>query len=68
MFEDGNSARFLRRGAEKIIPLEDRKDDSEIRYAAFGSSCSLGTGLENREEEAYVWKLSNSDQERGKIL
>jgi len=67
MFDDGNSARFLRR-AERIIPIEDRKDDSEIRYAAFGSSCTLGTGLENREEEAYVWKLSNLDQERGKVF
>jgi len=51
---------------EKIIPIADRKNDDEIRYASFGSSCTWGARLDNREEEAYAWKLSNLDQERGK--
>jgi len=44
--------------AEQIIPTSERKESSGIRYAAFGSSVSWGAGLENREEEAYIWKLS----------
>ena len=43
---------------EQIIPTSERKESSKIRYAAFGSSVSWGAALENREEEAYIWKLS----------
>ena len=43
---------------EQIIPTNERKKSSEIRYAAFGSSVSWGAALKNREEEAYIWKLS----------
>jgi len=51
---------------EVIIPVEDRKPADEIRYAAFGSSCTWGASLANREEDAYIWQLSGRDQERGK--
>ena len=50
---------------ESIIPEEERKPDSEIRYAAFGSSVTWGSSLDNREREAYIWRLSESDQDRG---
>ncbi len=51
---------------EVIIPLDERKPESEIRYAAFGSSSTWGASLRDREHSAYVWRLSNFDQERGK--
>lgn len=51
---------------EKIIPKRQRKPDDEIRYAAFGSSSTWGAALNNRDEEVYVWRLSNLDHERGK--
>jgi len=62
---DDDETKYIKH-PEKIIPIADRKNDDEIRYASFGSSCSWGAGLDNREEEVYVWKLSNKDQERGK--
>jgi len=64
LFNDEVTA-FLGR-PEIIIPIEERKPDSEIRYAAFGSSCTWGAGLDHREEEAYIWRLSDFDQDRGK--
>lgn len=68
LFDNDNVARFLKNGKEIIVPKEDRKADSEIRYAAFGSSATWGAGLENRDQDCYVWQLSNHDQERGKNL
>ena len=43
---------------EKITPISKRKPDDQIRYAAFGSSITLGATLDNREKDAYVKKLS----------
>jgi hypothetical protein len=63
--DDDEVGKFLA-GPERIIPLNERKPDNEIRYAAFGSSVTWGAGLAHREEEAYVWKLTNLDYERGK--
>ena len=63
----GADGDFLKR-PEIIIPASERKPLSEIRYAAFGSSSTWGASLENREEECYIWRLSDLDQERGKNL
>jgi hypothetical protein len=63
----GAEGEFLKR-PETIIPASERKPISEIRYAAFGSSSTWGAELENREEECYIWRLSDLDQERGKNL
>jgi len=52
-------------GPEVIIPHSERKPVAEIRYAAFGSSHTYGSTLQNRYKEAYVWRLSHFDQERG---
>jgi len=43
---------------ERIVPLNQRRKDNEIRYAAFGSSMTWGAQLEDRESQAYVWRLS----------
>ena len=63
--DDDEVGKFLA-GDERIVPLNERKPDNEIRYAAFGSSVTWGACLDHREEEAYVWKLTNLDYERGK--
>ena len=51
---------------EVVIPLSARKPDSEIRYAAFGSSSTWGAALADRDHNAYIWRLSDADQDRGK--
>jgi hypothetical protein len=63
----GAEGEFLKR-PETMIPVSERKPVSEIRYAAFGSSSTWGASLKNREEECYIWRLSDLDQERGKNL
>ena len=52
--------------SEIIIPLEKRKKHDDIRYASFGSSVTWGAGLDDREHEAYAWRLSEFDYERAK--
>jgi len=52
--------------SEVIIPLQNRKKDNEIRYASFGSSVTWGAALDDRENEAYAWRLSKFDKERAK--
>jgi len=44
---------------ERIHSLSNRKPDTEIRYAAFGSSMTWGSNLDDREKDAYVKILSN---------
>lgn len=61
----GAEGEFLN-GPEIMIPASERKPDSDIRYAAFGSSSTWGASLKHREEECYVWRLSDQNQERGK--
>jgi len=41
-----------------VVPPEQRKKPSTIRYAAWGSSVTWGSGLEQRETSAYPWVLS----------
>jgi hypothetical protein len=60
-----NDSKYLSQ-PEEVIPMEDRRPDDEIRYASFGSSCTWGSRLEDREKEAYVWRLSDLDKERGR--
>lgn len=61
-------AEFTGNDQEVIIPLDERKPDSEIRYAAFGSSSTWGASLRDREHSAYIWRLSDFDHERGMNL
>ena len=52
---------------EKVVSVEKHnKQENEIRYASFGSSVTWGAALEDRENEAYAWRLSNFDRERAK--
>merc|ERR1719343_548560 len=50
---------------EPIVDMNDRKDVDEIRYASFGTSITWGSGLDDRDNECYVWRLTENDHERG---
>ena len=51
----------------EVVPLEKgNKKEDEIRYASFGSSVTWGAALEDRENEAYAWRLSNFDRKKAK--
>jgi len=46
------------RDDESVVPPEQRKKPSTIRYAAWGSSVTWGAALKQRETSAYPWVLS----------
>lgn len=54
---------FFPRGenAEKIVPLDQRKPDDEIRYASFGTSKSFAARTPNPNTDAFVKLLSQEN-------
>jgi len=62
-YEASLSTPLLPINVDTVVPPEERKPLSEIRYAAFGSSVTWGAGhghgeLEHRKSFAYPWLLS----------
>ena len=49
-FKDQDEIHKIHRARpERVVPMDQRKPDNEIRYAAFGSSDTWGEGVvENR--------------------
>jgi hypothetical protein len=57
---------YIESFTDQFIPYEDRRDEREIRYAAFGSSVTWGASLEDREFLTYVRRITQGDSERSK--
>ena len=51
--------------SDQFVPLEERKMNHEIRYAAFGSSVTWGSNLSDPKELTYIGRLTYGDSDRG---
>ena len=41
-----------------VVPYDQRMLPENIRFAVFGTSIAWGAGLEKREQDAFIWRLS----------